>query len=62
MSNGTWIAFAAIGLVFFWLYKSEPEPYTPSSGAGLVEITPANFQPLVMQSSQPVLAYFWASW
>lgn len=56
------MVFAAIGLVFFWLYQSEPEPYTPSSGAGVIEVTPANFEATIVQSSQPVLVYFWAGW
>ncbi len=62
MSKGTWMVFAAIALVFFWLHNSEPEPFTPSSGGAVVEITPSNFQSVVMQSSQPVLVYFWAGW
>lgn len=66
MSKGFFIALLAMGGIFYFLHQSDPAggamKYGPGGGAGLVEVTPSNFQREVMDSPGPVLVYCWASW
>jgi len=40
------------------------EPYQPAGGAGIdpIVVTDANFKDVVLNSPEPVLVNFWASW
>jgi len=63
MSKGFLLAVAAIGGIFYFLTQSDPASKGGSgAGEGIIEISPANYDLLVGNNSEPVLAYFWAEW
>lgn len=66
MKNITITLFTLLAAVFF-IGCGNPQAGDASTGAvstghATVEITEANFEELVLNSNQPVLLDFWASW
>jgi thioredoxin-like negative regulator of GroEL len=66
MSKGFLLALAAMGCLFYFMYKSDPASSVYKGGVfagqGLVAVTPDTFQSTVMENPGPVIVYFWASW
>ena len=66
MSKGFLLALMAIGLGGYLLYSSDNSiagsPGKAAAAGKAIKVTESDFDSVVMNSSTPVLAYFWAPW
>ncbi|MEZ5323564.1 MAG: hypothetical protein R3F19_00640 [Verrucomicrobiales bacterium] len=65
--KGFLLALSILGVVFYFVHQSNPANRGGGGAAfvgngSAIEITPGNFESVVVQNSAPVLAYFWAPW